>query len=54
MAQGYASLPATILGVYLHGLSGDLALKISQSEESLIASDLIEYLGMAYQKLKGF
>ncbi len=52
LAQGYSSLQATILGVYLHGLSGDIAVANSQSEESLIASDLIDNLGKAYQKLK--
>jgi ADP-dependent NAD(P)H-hydrate dehydratase / NAD(P)H-hydrate epimerase len=52
LAQGYASLTATILGVYLHGLSGDIAVKNSQSEESLIASDLIDHLGSAFRLVK--
>ena len=47
LAQGYDPVHAAILGVYLHGLSGDLAAqKISQ--ESLIAQDLIHYLGEAF------
>lgn len=50
MAQGYPPLEAAILGVYLHGLSGDLALEIN-SFESLIASDLISFLGKAFLKL---
>ena len=47
LAQGYDPVHAAILGVYLHGLSGDLAAqKISQ--EALIAQDLINFLGEAF------
>lgn len=47
LAQGYPSFNAALLGVFLHGLSGDLAArKISQ--EALIASDLIDHLGLAF------
>lgn len=47
LAQGYSPENAAVLGVYLHGLAGDLtASKISQ--EALIAGDLIENLGKAY------
>jgi len=38
---------AAILGVYLHGKAGDLALK-NQSMESMIASDIIDNLGNAF------
>lgn len=41
---------AAILGVYLHGKAGDLALK-NQSMESLIASDIIDNLGGAFRHL---
>lgn len=41
---------AAMLGVYLHGLAGDLSLE-SQSMESMVASDIIENLGKAYKKL---
>ncbi len=51
LAQGYCPLDAALIGVYIHGLSGDLALK-QESEESLIASDMIKNLGKAFQKLK--
>jgi NAD(P)H-hydrate epimerase len=47
LAQGYLPLDACILGVYLHGLAGDLAAK-DLSEESLIASDIVQYLGKAF------
>lgn len=53
-AQGYASSEAAILGAYIHGLSADLAVEHSQSQESLIASDLFEYYGIAFAKLRQF
>jgi NAD(P)H-hydrate epimerase len=37
--------------VYLHGLAGDLVAALT-SQPSLIASDLIEYLGQAYGEFK--
>lgn len=50
-AQGYSPMHTAMIGVYLHGLSGDIALKI-QSMESLIASDIIEHLGSAFKTLQ--
>lgn len=50
IAQGYSSLEACLLGVYLHGLAGDLAVAKS-APESLIASDIIEHLGAAFAQL---
>ncbi|WP_181306689.1 NAD(P)H-hydrate dehydratase [Rufibacter sp. XAAS-G3-1] len=50
-AQGYAALETCQLGVYLHGLAGDLAAEV-EGETSLIASDLYKYLGAAFQKAK--
>ncbi len=52
LAQGYLPAEAAQLGVYLHGLAGDLAAE-ALCEESLIASDIIEYLPMAFKKLRG-
>lgn len=52
LAQGYSPAQTCLLGVYLHGLSGDLALK-EQSEESLMAGDLIQHLGQAFKHIKG-
>lgn len=49
LTQGYATEEAAILGVYLHGLAGDLAVASQQSEASLIASDIIENLGSAFR-----
>lgn len=51
LCQGYAPATAAILGVYLHGLAGDLAAEI-HGQESLIASDIIANIGPAFLKLK--
>lgn len=50
MAQGYDSLSASRLGVYVHGCAGDLALK-KKGEEGLIARDIIAELGKAFKKI---
>jgi NAD(P)H-hydrate epimerase len=51
LAQGYAPEDAALAGVYVHGLSGDLAAA-SESEESLVASDLIRHLGKTFRAIK--
>ena len=51
LAQQYEPLQAALTGVYLHGLAADLALE-NQSEESLLASDVIDTIGRAYNYLK--
>ena len=48
LAQGYTQKNACILGVYLHGLSGDIAAE-KLSQEAMIASDIIQYLGEAFK-----
>ncbi|MCB9080866.1 MAG: NAD(P)H-hydrate dehydratase [Lewinellaceae bacterium] len=50
LAQGYPAEQAAVLGVYLHGLAGDLA-EAALDQEALLASDLITYLGGAFQQL---
>ena len=50
LAQGYPSGQAAVLGVYLHGLAGDLALE-GESMESLLASGIVEGLGKAFKHL---
>lgn len=47
LAQGYSDIEAAILGVFIHGLAGDLAAR-EFSEPSMLASDLIECLGKAF------
>ncbi len=51
LAQGYNSKYSALLGVYLHGLSGDIAEK-RIGPEALIASDIINSLGNAFIQLK--
>jgi hydroxyethylthiazole kinase-like uncharacterized protein yjeF len=48
LAQGYPPQHAAVLGVYLHGLAGDLALA-GQSMESLLSGDIAESLGAAFK-----
>ena len=43
LAQNYSPSHACILGVYLHGLAGDLAAN-KLSKEAMIAGDIIDYL----------
>ncbi|NLJ82162.1 MAG: bifunctional ADP-dependent NAD(P)H-hydrate dehydratase/NAD(P)H-hydrate epimerase, partial [Bacteroidales bacterium] len=43
LAQGYSPHEAAIVGTYIHGKAGDLALQ-SKTYQSLIASDIIEEL----------
>jgi NAD(P)H-hydrate epimerase len=52
LAQGYPSKQAAILGVFLHGLAGDIAIQ-DCGIDSLIASDLIDYLPSAFLKVSG-
>lgn len=47
LAQGYSSFDACRVATYLHGLAGDIALQ-RQSLQSLIASDIIDSIGAAY------
>lgn len=47
LAQHYTSEQAAILGVYLHGLAGDLASE-KLSQEAMVAGDITENLGQAF------
>ena len=51
LAQGYSPAKAALLGVYLHGLAGDLAAE-KTGMESLISSDIIAHLGHAFNYLR--
>lgn len=51
LAQGLDCFQAARLGVYMHGLAGDLAA-LHKSKWGLIASDLIEYLPEAFLRLE--
>lgn len=50
LSQKYDPLQAAIAGVFLHGHAGDLAAAYS-SQNSLLATDLIDFLGQAYQSI---
>lgn len=50
LAQSYQPLNAALVGVYLHGLAGDLA-KSHQGEHALLSRDIIKHLGQAFLEL---
>ena len=52
LAQGYSPKSAALLGVYLHGLAGDLAAS-TLSQEALTAGDLVDFLGRAWLEICG-
>lgn len=51
MAQGLCGLDAAVLGVFVHGLVGDMMAR-QRSERGLIARDLIDGLCQAWLKLE--
>ncbi len=52
VAQGLPSLPAAQLGVYVHGLAGDLAAE-ELGMDGMLPSDLVERLPLAWQRIRG-
>ena len=50
LARGYKKEDACIVGMYLHGLAGDIAAR-ELGEESVIAGDIIQYLPYAFKRL---
>ncbi len=50
LAQNYSAEEASVLGVYLHGLAGDFAVKTT-GEYALLATDLIDNIGKATSKI---
>lgn len=50
LAQGYSARDAALLGVYLHGLAGDLAAK-EQGQAGMTAGDVAESISDAWQRL---
>ncbi|MDX2359500.1 MAG: NAD(P)H-hydrate dehydratase [Crocinitomicaceae bacterium] len=51
LGQGYTAKQSALLGAYLHGLAGDLA-KETVGEEGMIASDIIQHLGVAQKDIR--
>jgi len=50
LARGYKQADACKVGMYLHGLAGDLAAK-AKGKECMIASDIIDFLPAAFNRL---
>ena len=50
LAQGYAQEEACKLGIYIHGLAGDMAAD-ELSEIAMTANDIIQYLPSAWKKI---
>ncbi len=53
LAQGYSAFEAAKIGVFIHGLAADIALK-NQSVESMLTTDVIECLGEAFKAVMKF
>lgn len=52
LAQGYDAETAARLGVYVHGLAGDIAAR-KQGETAMIVGDIVASLPMAWRMLEG-
>lgn len=50
LSQGYPSLEASLMGVYIHGRTADLAIEENESMESFSALNAIGYLGRVYKE----
>ncbi len=53
LAQGYSPQDASVIGVFIHGLAGDIAAS-KTGFESMLASDIINNIGNAFVKLKSY
>jgi NAD(P)H-hydrate epimerase len=51
LAQGYSPFETCILGIYLHGLAGDLAAT-QLGEEAMLASDVVRFITKAFKWLE--
>jgi NAD(P)H-hydrate epimerase len=51
LSQGYTQEEACLLGMYVHGLAGDIAAE-EYTEIGMTASDLVAQLPAAWKKLK--
>jgi len=50
LAQGYSSFEASVIGVYVHGLAGDIT-KEEKGEVAMIPTDVIENIPNAFKRL---
>ncbi len=51
LCQAYKPEDAAVIGVFMHGLAGDIAA-VRLSMQALIASDVIDYLGEAFKRFE--
>ena len=51
LAQGYTAIDSCVLGMYIHGLTGDLA-KVEFGENAMTPSDQIKQFGTAFGTLR--
>lgn len=51
LARGYSQKEACIIGMFLHGLAGDIAAE-ELGKESLMASDIINRLPKAFKRME--
>ena len=51
LAQGYSAINSAIIGVYIHSLAADLTLE-NQSVESMMITDVIENIGLAFKAIR--
>ena len=52
LSQGLSCQNAALLGVYLHGLAGELAAKKRKTSFGMMASDLIDHFAEAFAILE--
>jgi NAD(P)H-hydrate epimerase len=52
LAKGLGATEAACLGAYLHGLAADLAAENAVGTEGMVASDVIQFLPAAVERLK--
>ncbi|MDX1478848.1 MAG: NAD(P)H-hydrate dehydratase [Saprospiraceae bacterium] len=51
LAQGYSPRESALLGVFVHGLAGDIGAQ-ALGQEALVAGDIVQFLGAAFNKLR--
>lgn len=50
LTQNYSSIEAALIGVFLHGLAGDIAAK-RFSQPAMLAGDIVSNIGKAYKSI---